>query len=200
MPIKIKMPGPKARERAFAPYALELGKLTFSWNHLHEALAQLFWETTGIANGAIALAIWHSTPSDRSQRQMLRAAADQRFAHDARAHKAIMWLLKKTDHALSGGRNDAIHAPLILTVEGDEIRYEPFDHQNNPRAQSLRGKDLLIHLQLWQQQAEVLRHYAVAIRRAILRPEHSPWPDEPTWPTLGQQKARTKMPRARSGG
>ena len=42
---------------------------------MQEAFGRLFWAVTGLENGAVPLAVWHSTPSDRTQREMLRAAA-----------------------------------------------------------------------------------------------------------------------------
>jgi hypothetical protein len=43
-----------------------------SWNHLQDALGQLFGLVAGM-NHWVALAIWYSSRSDRAEREMLRA-------------------------------------------------------------------------------------------------------------------------------
>src|ERR1700730_16658421 len=67
-------PSPEEISKRFQPYVVELGTLVYIWTRLHDHLAELFWRVTGILNGNIPLAIWHSTPNDRAQRDMLRAA------------------------------------------------------------------------------------------------------------------------------
>jgi hypothetical protein len=78
----VKIPSQKRLEQQFEPYAIELGKLVYAWNRLHEKLAGLFWTVTGFQNGAVASAIWHSTDSDRAQRKMLRQVAEVVLAGD----------------------------------------------------------------------------------------------------------------------
>jgi hypothetical protein len=74
--IELKPPTLQEQEKLFQPYAEELGRLVFAWNRLHANLARLFWVVTGISSERMPLAIWHSTPSDLSQRRMLRAAVE----------------------------------------------------------------------------------------------------------------------------
>jgi hypothetical protein len=52
----IKVPSQKQLEKQFRPYAVELGRLVYAWNRLHEKLAGLFWAITGFKNGAMDLA------------------------------------------------------------------------------------------------------------------------------------------------
>jgi hypothetical protein len=80
----VRVPSQKQLEKQFEPYAIELGKLVYAWNRLHEKLFDLFWAVTGLQNGNIANAIWHSIDRDRAQRQMLRKAAQVLFAHEKR--------------------------------------------------------------------------------------------------------------------
>ena len=85
---------------------------------LHAHLGQIeFWVVTGIPHESMPwLAIWHSTPSDLSQRKMLRAAAETFSGHDQK-RADILWLLDQIDHTLSSKRNEAIHAPLDFFTE-----------------------------------------------------------------------------------
>ncbi len=78
-----KRPTGKQLDRAFAPLALEIGKLNRAWNMLHEHLGSLFAHIVNNDNLSIPLAVWYSTQSDRSQREMLRAAINAFGALDA---------------------------------------------------------------------------------------------------------------------
>ncbi len=52
----------------YEPYFTELGRLVYVWEiTFMRDLAALFWRTTGIENGDIPLAIWHSERSDLAQ-------------------------------------------------------------------------------------------------------------------------------------
>jgi hypothetical protein len=62
---------------AYDLYTAAIGRVGYSWHHLHEALARLFartvdgWEYDIQRN--ITFAVWYSSFSDRSQRQMVEA-------------------------------------------------------------------------------------------------------------------------------
>jgi hypothetical protein len=105
---------PKLRERKFKPHALVLGQVVLAWSELHEALGRLFWATLGGPDPGPALAVWHANRNDRSQRFMLRGAAEaalsggvlkalkkKRTADDVRAYKDIIWLLDQVETASS---------------------------------------------------------------------------------------------------
>ena len=60
----------------FRPYVIALGELALAWNDLHTALSFLFSEiVSGNPSDKIQLAIWHALKADRSQREILIAAA-----------------------------------------------------------------------------------------------------------------------------
>src|SRR5229473_1893775 len=73
-PPTSKVPEDDEIKRIFEAYALAVGKVAHSWNYLHEALGQLFAAVLSAPNRGLALAVWYSTDSDRTQRNMLRAA------------------------------------------------------------------------------------------------------------------------------
>jgi hypothetical protein len=95
--VPIRQPTQEELERQYRPYALELGKLIFSWNRLQVHLCRLFSVMAGCDQDFIAQAIWHSTPSDLAQRKMLRAAAEARIVTDDSAKNEILWILNMVD-------------------------------------------------------------------------------------------------------
>ena len=101
------------------PYVMPLGKVAHAWNYLQEALGQLFCTVTGLADNT-GPAIWHSTTNDRSQREMLRAAArvcshPRLTTQLLKAKIDIKWLLDKAD-GVAEQRNDAVHAPMSIAI------------------------------------------------------------------------------------
>jgi hypothetical protein len=187
----IKVPSQKQLERQFRPYAVQLGKLVFAWNRLHEKLSVLFWKVTGIQND-IAIAVWYSTDSDRAQRQMLRKAAEVAFAKDDKKREGVVWLLNQIDHALAGSRNDAIHAPLAFFTDVFGTELKP-SLSGSPRAKGLAGKDLMTEFKWYRECADVLANYTTNLYAALSAPQLRPWPDIPSLP----QKGRTKSRKAR---
>ena len=147
----VKIPSQKQLEKQFEPYAIELGKLVYAWNRLHEKLFGLFWVVTGVQNGNIANAIWHSTDSDRAQRQMLRKAAQVVFAADSEKKDGVMWLLNQVDQSLAGNRNDAIHAPLAFFTDPSGTKLGPSWYSGHPRAKSLEGKELMTEFKWYRE-------------------------------------------------
>jgi hypothetical protein len=183
----------------FQPYAIELGAFVYGWNQLHDNLADLFWAVLGGLNGAIPLAVWHSISSDRSQREMLRAAADARFlAHfpnieknkikNAEAAKRFKWLLGETDK-LSIYRNDVIHAPYWFLKGAKKL--VPNTFQGNPRAKGLGEVDLLHEFQWCRSTATVLGDFTGRLSVAVrcFDNEHHSWPDIPQLPNRGHKKS-----------
>jgi hypothetical protein len=175
-------------EKAFAPYANEIGLMTRAWNGLHEELGQIFGQIICPANQNIPRAVWHSILSDKAQRDILRAAATAPFAIDEqkypKAKADITWLLDKTQQ-LSEPRNNAVHAPIMMSLDTQthEIAVAPNIFSGNPRARKLHGKNLLKQLQWYRAQAQTYRQFALAVW-FHLRRDGTTWPCRPTIPTL----------------
>jgi hypothetical protein len=192
----------------FKPYVTALGQLALAWNDLQESLADLFW--TAMMNGPpvagdvvnyAALWVWHSIRSDRSQREMLKAAINRssvdwkrpKFQEDAN------WLLKKIV-GLEDRRNDAIHSPLFLTTRslwgvglGPE-KIAPAVWLFNPRAIKLSERtQLLSEFRYCRDTSITLADYARAINGALINPRR-PWPDKPSLPNPGKKKGRQGSP------
>lgn len=198
----------KQRQKKFRPYAVELGEVIYTWNRLQESLASMFWHFTKRPDDffdEVGLAIWYSTPNDRTQREMLRAAVRASERHKAfekypEAQEDIYWLLNKCN-SFADKRNDAIHSPYMLypskdgltPLEGESIFSAGF-LLGNPRALKLRGKDLLAEFRWYSEYADALWHYSTAIRECLHDPR-KPWPEKPDLPHLGQSPTHTKARR-----
>jgi len=177
----------------FEPYAIALGKLSHAWNHLHEALGQLFWATLGVQNGAIPLAVWYSSTSDHAQREMLRAAiaaasGQPRFAKFPSAREDVSWLLKEVDK-IRGIRNDAIHAPIGIQRESEGFSVVPWSHMGNPRAKALLSKDLVKEYEWSSRKAGTLSGFAYLMSSSLWFPTTHGWPKRPKLPTLNDKGA-----------
>ncbi len=183
-------PSEKMMDRTFAPFAMEIGKLTRSWNMLQENLGEIFARIVNDANRNIPLAVWYSTQNDRAQREMLRRAYASFGAINSRRHprakKDIKWLLDRCD-SLADQRNDALHAPLVLAASeaNKTIEVVPSYFLGNPRALKLNNKNILEELRWYRESAETLRQYALSIWFYLGRDDKS-WPEKPLMPTLGQ--------------
>ena len=99
-------PHPEIEKDYLEPYYISLGKLVVAWNRLHDVMCRLFQvieDPTGLAS-IVPLAVWNAVTSDRTQREMLRAATLARFASDsefrdrlpAQAADDLEWLIKQT--------------------------------------------------------------------------------------------------------
>ena len=176
-------------------YALELGRMVAEWNNLHDSLAYLFWQATGISDSTLSFAIWHSTPSDLSQRKMLRAVAMEKYAKDIEYRKDILWLIDKIDHQLASKRNDANHAPVVFRHSSSGLSIAPLSGLGNPRADGLDGKEIVKEIIWYRKMASVLNEYAYDLYEALDRGKGRPLPPRPSIPTLNSRlQAKGKTP------
>jgi hypothetical protein len=182
------------------PYVMALGKVAHAWNYLQEALGQLFCAVTGLEEMNIGTAIWHSTTNDRAQREMLRAAVNatshKRLTADLpKAKEDLIWLLNQADK-VAEQRNNAIHAPMSVSISGREIELTPAFYYGNPRAHKLMGRDILTEFAWYEHCADTLTLFAREARQAIGRAS-APWPGRPQLPTL---RPRPDMPPRQKSG
>jgi hypothetical protein len=193
-------------ERAFAPYALEIGHLARSWNQLQENLCLIFTRVAIADNTNIGRAIWYAVRSDLGQREMLKAACGAPGAIDRRnrptALNDISWLLKTTN-GLAEQRNAAVHLPIIIGRDTTtrEMVIMPHYFSNNRFSTQLKDKgDVLKELFYYRAKSDCLNDYAVAIWFALAMPERR-WPSKPSLATRDQLKyptawGRKKFPKA----
>jgi hypothetical protein len=99
----------------------------------------------------------------------------------------ISWILDKL-RALSGRRNDAIHAPLVFVgkYDADEnVEIMPLYFMGNPRAAGLRDKLLVEEFKWYRNHLERLADYAESMVFATKFSGHYTLPDRPLLPPRG---------------
>jgi hypothetical protein len=88
------------------------------------------------SNGKIALAIWYTPHSDRTQRDMLTAAInetlDEKWARYSPTAKADILALVSEADSVADRRNDAIHAPVSLAIDKRKLVIIPLYFHGNP--------------------------------------------------------------------
>ena len=82
-------------------HALAIGKIVMAWNEYHELFGEIFAGLFTKSHLETNLAIWHSLDSDRTQRRLLRAAADIHLHWNKKGLEELLWLLNKTDSLIS---------------------------------------------------------------------------------------------------
>ena len=187
----------------FRPYVTALGQFALAWNDLQESLGALFWTLMSPrpVEGAFVhhepLFVWHAIRSDRSQREMLKAAVN---------HLTIDWqrplLVAETNwivdraNELENWRNDAIHSPLFFAeglgaILGSGVR--PASWQFNPRALGLAKRDdLLAEFRFCRDMAITLADYTHLIDLALINFPKRSWPGRPELPNRKPRKSYSK--------
>jgi hypothetical protein len=196
MPAASGPPRP-ATDKAFEPYAMEIGFLLREWNDLQKRLLSLFITLLRWPNKEIACSIWYAIQNDRSQRRMLLGVASALYnpAHPSpeitKAQRdeypfrvafwdEIFWIIESTDK-LGKGRDAAAHSPVALLVN-EPLEFIARHYHRNPLAESLRGKQLLDEFKLYRNRASTLRKHAEAINEHIKFEKPLPLPRRPSWP------------------
>jgi len=190
----MSMPWDEAVDDLLSEYKKLLGEVAYSWNKLHETLAKLFATIIG-GDSRMILAAWHSQVSDRSQREMLRAAigAVEEHIWERRlpeARKDLIWLLDRAD-SLASMRNYAIHAPVNPSVDFSKREFviEPDWFSGNTKAKFLQGKNILDEFAWYTARGRYLDDYAQAARSALVH-NSEVWPPKLPEPTRGQNRSR----------
>jgi hypothetical protein len=174
-----------------AVLAQEIGFLVLEWNALQEELVAIFSVLlTGNSVGR-PQAVWHSTPNDRAQREMLRGAINFRGLRNPPSDdsiEAVNWLLKETD-ILANQRNDVIHSPFIRMFDKHGGRIMPNTMHGNPRAKQLEKKEqLLSEIRWYRAKAQTLANYAFKLFFHFF--DQSALPKKPQLPHRGQDENR----------
>ena len=192
------------QEPAFRPLALAAGQVTFAWNSLYEVLGALFVTMHGRGVPAeVPLATWNAIKADRTQRDMLKAAANAYLATRsmAKIHQYarddLKWLVDQIGN-LEDVRNNIIHSPLVLSGTIDHrIAVVPAVFSGHPRAKRLEEamiKRGLLSEFIWCRDAAlILRDYAWRIYAALLGEET--WPDRPPMPVHRPAPSKPHRPQ-----
>jgi hypothetical protein len=198
------------KSSVYTPYAIAIGRLSMTWNDLHENLAVLFSLLCGSNPVNRALAIWNSANFDRAKREMLKAAALSALPNELEKFPNISldikWLCDRCDE-FENIRNDSVHSPLHflekIAVNSDvELEEEPSpkfwgnsvspnDIFQNTRAKRLAGKDLLLEFDWCHNSVTSLSIYALNIIHALITGA-TPWPYRSSLPKRPHQNQRRK--------
>jgi hypothetical protein len=187
-------PTGKQLNRAFNPYAANLGELVFHWNSLHNELSHLFELVIKSPVRKMGVSIWHSTDSDFAQRKMLRAATEIASHLSKPQREDILWVLNRIEDGLRHNRNDALHAPLIVIMDYalTKITVVPDPNSDSPRARALikKGFDNLNEfLRENIELANLLELFSNGMFQAILNPSERAWPQRPALPHAHRKKS-----------
>jgi hypothetical protein len=139
------------------------------------------------------LAIWNALKSDRSQREILLAAAKATLVNGGSQKLAeeIDWICKRAD-TLEDSRNDALHSPLWGAPRGPGAPIvSPVVGLGHVRANKLLGKNLLTEFRWCRECSTVLRDYATELDFAFCRGR--PLPDRPKLPSRGAPHANSSQ-------
>lgn len=181
----------------FRPHTLALGQLALAWNGLHETMSLLFCSVMGGGQVDQFLAVWHALKTDRSQRDILLAAAKNvyRGMPPPTYLEDIEWLCAKAE-LLEDARNNALHSPLVAhqRISG-EISVHPIVGLGHIRAKRLFDKDLLKEFRWCRDRAVSLAEFASAMTRPFS--DTRPWPKRPSWPKAGRLNEANQRPPKR---
>lgn len=177
--------------KSFNPYTRTIGQAALAWNGLHEAFRELFCVLMQGVDTPQSASVFYSLRSDRSQRQMIKAAAKSAFETGELPKdesELIGWLLKEADK-LAEARDDIVHAPLISSISPDNVY--PFAQFGHPRAKNLSGKDLLTEFRWCRDTAITLADFCIKTALTIsYGREQFPLPETPSLPNRGQKNSR----------
>lgn len=185
---------------AFAAHAPQIGHIVFAWSRLQERLSDLFTLVSG-TDESISYAIWRALYSDRSQRDILSAAANVALKDYARPDGLtdgpsplddVNWLLERAD-GLSGDRNVAIHSPYLF-----EMRDGTLSVVLNRPGRQLSDTELAREFEIYRDEITALWRYAEALASVIKiksgpRP---PWPERPLLRASARSQNRRQRRRA----
>lgn len=187
-------------EQLLAPYRYALGEAALEWNKLQETLGLLFGtiiQPVYPMMPSIALAVWHSIKSDRTQRDILSAAANARFTDAEKtftqAKADIKWLLDEVNK-LADSRNNVVHSPMVVmgfATQGEPektvVRVSGFDMYGNPRATALNKQQDILGFFAWSSEcSKIFDLFTQNLIVALIR--SSAWPSRPQLPNRGQKK------------
>jgi hypothetical protein len=137
-----------------------------------------------------AMSIWNALKVDRSQRDILKAAANAQTLNGGSKElaKEIKWICDRTD-TIEDLRNDALHSPLWgIVVAKKKPSIQPVSGLGHVRAAKLQGKDLLVEFNWCRATAIALRDYATKLDLAFCRNE--PLPSRPVLPVRARPNAK----------
>lgn len=173
---------------------------------MQEKLTFLFYTIGTFEKEHVSNSIWHSTPSDLSQRKMLRAAAVAQGGDQNPQMADIIWMLNKIDNEFGHRRNEAMHAAyeLVTDTGGErETHFVPDKWSSNPKSHAFEGKGLIAEFEWLAKSTSQLAEYAYRMALHLTSDDASPeelydedgnenypWPEKPSLPQKPDRTSR----------
>lgn len=121
-------------------HAAQTGQIMWGWNFLQAGFFQIFRNIVAPENPDLALTLWHTIQSDKTQREMTLAVAATTMPPDSKLLKDIDWLVKQGQR-LSPYRNDSAHTGISLGGDWDDkgrMRMMVYPDQKSARPQAVK--------------------------------------------------------------
>jgi hypothetical protein len=115
-----------------------------AWLRMQEHLGQLFVYLMSPQNLQRGWCVWHTIPSDLTQRNCLRALAKLVYPDKKDPIcTEILWILEGVQ-AILDDRNGTIHVAFHIGIDLDanNVRMYSVSDTNNPRSEKMRGATL----------------------------------------------------------
>ena len=166
----------------FRSYTAVIGELVWASNYSHLAFEILFSHVATPADYQVGRSIWHSSPSDSGQLQMLGVAAEisERLSKDKKMRDKILWAVDQ-GKKLGVSRNDAVHSLTFITrgkpakVAISEVGTKPTRYRKLESNADLKKHYRRVKDDLWK-----LGRYVHALWPLVAGfPAHDPLPRKP---------------------
>ncbi|HZL58332.1 MAG TPA: hypothetical protein VFC38_01385 [Stellaceae bacterium] len=191
--MAVKLPTKKEVDYATSilqKHAAYIGRIAIEWNSLHHTLGELFVEVLAPDQQSAILAAWHAVPSDRSKRDMLKAAARAALSADSRFCDELEWACGQIN-ALEDNRNNAIHSPYALLLENGDLKFVPNLFSGSSRARKLRDKNLQLEFESYAKNIHTINWWLKILRGLVeASAEDQAWPERPALPRTAQASGR----------
>lgn len=154
-----------AFESLFAPYALAMGHVVFSWNALQTELGELYCTLSG-GDRAAAVKRWQGFGADgKRHKELGKLAASASLNGGAAALAEIAWLLAACN-TLREHRNETIHTPLKYTLGSDGPDFI-LDDRLGVVAPLMAGQRTRAEFEWYRTCTDVLTEYAENLAGAL---------------------------------
>jgi len=102
---------PGSLSKAVKAHNQQVGNILWAWNLAHDQLFQMF--EYFVDDQRLASNLWHVLNSDKTQREMLTAAALAELDEQSALFQEIKWVLDRISD-ISTYRNDPAHTPIYV--------------------------------------------------------------------------------------
>jgi hypothetical protein len=200
------LPTEEKRQEAIDSYARAVGRVSGAWNYLHHFLGVFFAVAMG-GDVELVLAAWDSIESDRTKREMLRAAIEaievvrpDRWKQTPTAADDLLWVLGRAD-ALAAVRNDAAHALVTLHIGAEITVGVPFPARGKREKRlandAMKGRKLLDDFKKCEEATDTLSGFVAEAFHALNQSHGGKWPPRPQQLWTPPKRGKAGSPRAK---